>query len=355
MPNLTERLAFDFADHGIALARLSTAEMKKLNRMLRNVQKDLELRLMDADTMSLFRRAQLQSVLNDVRTVTRTRFTGIASEFDDFLDGVASTESRVVAKVLNKALGVDVFGGLAADSTLRSLVDDHLILGAPAKEWWERQADKLAQRFMDQMRLGIAQGETVGQLIQRVRGGGEHPGVMSATRNAAEAVVRTSVQSVANSARLETFKNNRDLIKGVQQVSTLDNRTSDICIAYDGGSWDLNGHPINGTTLPFAGGPPRHWNCRSVLVPVVKSWKEIGVDVPEFQPTVRASMDGQVAAKQSFDDWLANRSEAQQEQILGKGKAALWREGKIALSDLVNQRGRPLTLGELRQRHGIGS
>ena len=38
------------------------------------------------------------------------------------------------------------------------------------------------------------------------------------------------------------------------------------------------------------------------------------------------------------------------DHMLGKGKAQLWREGKITLTDLVDQYGRPLTLKELRER-----
>jgi hypothetical protein len=135
------------------------------------------------------------------------------------------------------------------------------------------------------------------------------------------------------------------------QISTLDDRTSDICIAYDGAIWNLDGEPIDGTNLPFNGGPPRHWNCRSVLSPVTKSWQEMGIKAKELSTGARAALDGEVPAETKFGDWLERRSEAEQDRILGTGKAELWRSGKISLSQLVDMRGKPLTLDQLESKY----
>jgi hypothetical protein len=40
--------------------------------------------------------------------------------------------------------------------------------------------------------------------------------------------------------------------------------------------------------------------------------------------------------------------------MLGKGRAELWRDGKITLQQLLDQRGNPLTLQQLRQRYDRG-
>jgi hypothetical protein len=41
--------------------------------------------------------------------------------------------------------------------------------------------------------------------------------------------------------------------------------------------------------------------------------------------------------------------------MLGKGRAELWRSGKITLNQLLDQRGNPLTLAELRSQYGSAS
>ena len=168
-------------------------------------------------------------------------------------------------------------------------------------------------------------------------------------RAQANALVATSVNAVSNRARTETFKENDDVIKGQQQVSTLDNKTSDICISYSGMAWDLEGEPLpdTNTTLPFNGGPPRHFNCRSSLVPVLKSFEELGLPPQNFPEGTRASIDGQVPADITFNEFLRGKSKTFQDRLLGKRRAGLWRSNRINLRDLVDQTGRPLTVDEL--------
>lgn len=52
----------------------------------------------------------------------------------------------------------------------------------------------------------------------------------------------------------------------------------------------------------------------------------------------------------TFDSWLVTLSQAEQDDVLGKGRADLYRRKIITKADLVNQRGRVLTLAELRAR-----
>jgi hypothetical protein len=117
-----------------------------------------------------------------------------------------------------------------------------------------------------------------------------------------------------------------------------------ICIAYSNCEWDLEGNPINGTTLPFNGGPPRHFNCRSLLVGISKN-----ATLRNRQGN-RASDEGPIDRKISFDDFLKRKSNTYVDEMLGKGRADLWRSGSITLKDLVNGQGRPLTLKELQAK-----
>jgi hypothetical protein len=60
-------------------------------------------------------------------------------------------------------------------------------------------------------------------------------------------------------------------------------------------------------------------------------------------------MDGQVAQALTYEGWLKTKSGAFQKEVLGPGKWQLWQDGQIGLKDLIDQRGRPLTLEELKQ------
>ena len=80
---------------------------------------------------------------------------------------------------------------------------------------------------------------------------------------------------------------------------------------------------------------------------LLELFKELGLNIDDFTPSTRASMDGQVPAATTFEQFLSGKSEAWQDTYLGKGKAKLWRDGKITLSDMVSGTGRELTLDEL--------
>lgn len=353
MPGLTDKLAADFTEHGVDLLRVGTATNRRVQALLRDLEKEIVGRLRQTNLTS-YAESRLRNLLADVRRMTSAQFESMATVLDEGIRELAGTSARVAASVVNTALGADLLDGVLPRATLRSVVSETLIQGAPSAEWWSRQAADLAFRFSQQIRLGMSAGETVGQMVGRVTGMEGGAGILFQTRRNVEALVRTSVLTVGNDARLAAYRKNADVIKGVQQISTLDDRTTDVCMAYDHATWNLDGEPTGDTTLPFDGGPPRHWNCRSVLVPITKSWKELGAkNAKEVPASVRAGMDGKVASETSFGDWLNTRSVEQQNEMLGAGRAQLWREDKISLSDLLDQRGNPLSLGQLQRKYGL--
>ena len=227
------------------------------------------------------------------------------------------------------------------------------------REHWRRLAVGTQQRFLAALQQGLAAGESNQKIATRLVGGTidgiKVTGVLDTTRRNAFTLARTATAAVSANTRLALYKANPDMIKAIQQVSTLDSRTSDICISYAGQVWDSQTlEPIEGSELPFAGGVPRHYNCRSTLVPVLKSFDELGLPPLTFGKGTRASMDGQVPGDITFDKWLRGKSEKFQDDLLGPARAKMWREGKIRLQQLVDSRGRSLTLAQLEQVKGIG-
>jgi hypothetical protein len=179
-------------------------------------------------------------------------------------------------------------------------------------------------------------------------------GIIPIARHNAAALVQTSVQTIANQARMDTFEASGDVIKGYRQLSTLDSHTTPTCVAYSGKEWDRNKNPV-GHSLPFVSpkgsptGTPRHWNCRSVITPITKTFRELGLDIDEFKPSTRAASGGPVAATETFDQYLKRRGDKFADDLLGPGRAQLWRDKKITLTQLLDQSGHPLTLKELRR------
>lgn len=97
--------------------------------------------------------------------------------------------------------------------------------------------------------------------------------------------------------------------------------------------------------------PPIHFNDRCVLLPVTKTFKQLGLDLPKLPPGERASSLGPISADTTFDEYLQRVPKTQQDEMLGKGRADLFREGKISLNQLLDGQGRELTLKELQQKY----
>jgi hypothetical protein len=324
------------------LMRFTASEKRKVFDVLLEMQKELKIKLLNGFTD--FSKARMTKLLNQCTEIINNYYNGIQTELN--INGLAKQQADVTAKSIS-VIGVDA--SIPSSTTMKAMVSDTLLQGAPLKAWWDKQAEDTAFKFSAQVRQGVAQGETLQQIITRVVGSESKgiTGVLDVSRRNASTLVHDSIMQIANDAKLATYQENSDILNGMQQLSTLDSHTSQICIAYSGAQWDLDGNPINGTTLPFDGGCPRHPNCRSVIVPITKTYKELGIDIPEVATGTRASDLGQIPSDTSFNAFLNRHDKFYQDELLGKGKADLWRSGKITLRDLVSQNGRPLTLAQL--------
>lgn len=116
--------------------------------------------------------------------------------------------------------------------------------------------------------------------------------------------------------------------------------------------WDLDGVPQDGNTLPWEA-PPLHYNCRCTTTARLKLFSEQGIDLPDLplHGGGRASTDGPVKGDTNFDTWFRGRTPEEQNEQFGKGKADLYRSGKITLRDLLDLRGNPLTLAQLKAKY----
>jgi SPP1 gp7 family putative phage head morphogenesis protein len=350
-----EAVADEVRAHAVDLLRFDAHLRNRALKLLREVERELVKRLTESeigDGLTAAARVRLQSLLANTRATIGTAYGELYTTTSNLLEGLAAVETTFASAAVNGALQVELLTTALAPAQLRAIVSDAMIEGAPLKEWFERLGGDTAQRFADEVRKGMVAGETNAEIVRRVRGtkaNAYKDGVMEIPRNSAQRVVRTAVQTVANTAQVETYKANADVIQSLVHVSTLDSRTSDICVARDGLEFTLDGAPV-GHKVPFLNGPPYHWNCRSVMTPRLKSWRAMGIDLPEIPAGTRASTDGQLPASMSFDDWLKSKGEDFQDKLLGKGKAALWRDGKITRAELLDMSGRPLSLEELRAK-----
>lgn len=331
------------------LLRLEAHARTEAFKLLLAMEDELKRELRSGE-LTRFGAKRVATLLRQAEDVITRYFAGIQDTMDGVLDGVAQAQANLVAQTLNDALAVvSLDASVPGTRVLRSLTtSDAVIFGASSQDWWDKQAEDTRFRFAAAVKQGIAQGETTEDTVRRVAGS---DGFLEVTRANARALVHTSIMEVAADVRKSTYQANDDVVEGTRQVSTLDSSTTDICIAYDGAEYDLSGEPIGDTELPYDGGVPRHWGCRSVEVPITKTFQELGVNISEPTGGERASADGPVKASTTFDQFLTRMGKDFQDETLGPGRAELWREDKLTLQQLLDLRGNPLTLAQLEARY----
>lgn len=367
-----EQIADQLITRQIDLLRFSAGERAKVFALLKKLEEELiELLFFSGRKLTEIGREDKARLLSQAQKAIADHYGKASDEVGDTLGELGRLEATATAQSLGNLYAGSIIPALPTETVLKRLVDSTLIEGAPSAAWWKRQSGDLTFRFKNAVAQGMAAAETNDEIIRRIRGRavgykmveGKRVytfvgGVMDIARHHAAAQVQTSVMAVANQSRMDTFEANEDVVKGFRQLSTLDSHTTPTCVAYSGATWDFKKQPTGENTLPFvspkgsATGTPRHWSCRSVISPITKSFRELGLDIPEFSPTTRAATGGPVAANMTFAQFIDRKGKLFADDLLGPGRAELWREGKITLPQLLDQSGRPLTLKELRRRYG---
>jgi len=301
---------------------------------------------------------RLESLLASVRDINRmavqTSFQSLADELLDF----GRDES---------GYHYDLFTQLLPEAVLRhypliSLSSDMVYATAMAqpfqgrllKEWASNlEADRL-KRVVNTVRSGYLAGDTTDQIARKVRGTANRhrqDGALQMSRANAMSIAKTAVSHIAAVARGKFAQANRDVLDAKQWLSTLDNRTTPICIIRDRKKYTLDNKPV-GHKIPYLTGPGEiHFCCRSTETLVMKSWRELGIPLDEMDAGTRASMDGQVSADSSYLAWLARQSAERQDQVLGVVRGRQYRAGNLTLSDMFTDKGEWLTLAQLRSLH----
>ena len=329
-----KRLADALIGHNVDLHRVEAQFNLEIQKLLEKLKKDLlkELAAAELDTPRTdWQKARMREFLKASEATIKDTYDNINSRMTDNLKGLIEVSSDAIVINYNKTLGADLLQPVKwTDETLHRIASDTMIQGAVSREWWSRQSTGFTNKFKDEMRMGMLKGENLAQLKKRIvqdvidfTNIPKRDIIRTAKRNA-EALVRTSTLTVMREAHLDVYSANLDVLDGVQWLSTLDSRTTEQCRARDGLVWTLPDYQPKGHNIPFPG-PSPHWNCRSVIIPVTKSWEELAKeaggdtelakqldDIPEGQ---RASIGGPVEGGMTYNEWFAGQTPERQDEV----------------------------------------
>lgn len=343
---LNQDLLTEAIRHAHLIEGFKKGQVKKIAGLLeREMLPRLIRRLEKADGLTVAQQSRIANLVRSFDAISSTASGDLHKLMQRDLTDLAITEAEWQRTVMQRLTPLDVTFNQPSLNVLNQLTLKKGVQGRLLEDWFQDIGVTARKAVEGVLRQGLATGQTVPEMVKALQGtrnNGLKDGAFQAVRRQAATIVRTSTTHVVNQAHEAVFMANQDVVKGVQWVSTLDNRTTDICIALDGQTW------------PVGQGqrPPAHHQCRSITVPVLESWDKFGVDASKVPEATRRAMTGEVPAKTTYSDWLKTQSPAFQNQVLGKGRAELFRQG-VPVTAFVDKALKPKTIAQIINAEGL--
>lgn len=319
--------------------------------------------------------SRMNGLIRDVRNLRRAAWADVGKMLRGEMLNLTQIEPRIMTGILRTAAPTALKLNRADPARLSRLVSRHEFLGRTLNQHVAKARDADLDRIVNQIKIGLANGEGSGGVSRRVVGTLVTKGKTGTThrsRQQLETVVRTSVTAIAAAARGELSRVNSRLLGLELYVAILDGRTTLICRDLDG-----NVYPIGEGRYP-----PQHFRCRShralflnpealgraglkaALQPhlLEQYGQQAGIapvgsraDLPRghkgrFDDWVRKRMPeliGHRPGRISMDEFMRRQAGAQQDDYLGKTRARLFRRGGLKLGKFVDRAGADIPLSEL--------
>lgn len=374
--------------HQIALRRYSAGVSRKVEALLLKADAELVERI--RTRLARFEGKQMDFTgerWKALLTEVREERAAVMAAYRDTVRGEVVPLGRVEADhesgILEKALPIELQLAAVAPEQLRAIMTSKPFQGKLLNDWFKELESVDQRRLQTALQLGMVQGEPTDDIVRRIvgtRSKGFTDGILTMTRRDATAIARTAINHVSNNARSMVWDENEDIIQAKIWSSTLDGRTTAVCRARDG-----HGTPVGDSELPpgvrplvpKGVHPPAHMNCRSTMVayidgigmvgkrPMVvdtrtrakrevdfrKMAKEQGKSIKDVRAEWGAEAVGRVPAGTTYQDFLQRQSPAFQDEVLGKAKGRLFRDGGLNVDQFVDRAGNEMTLSELAETH----
>lgn len=364
MVTVNEKLAAEAVRRRIMLLRYGNKEAQDLIAILRKANPAITAAMLEGVeglSASNMTPARLRALSRLVLTQTQAAYSNILKTLNGDMEDFGTAEADYNSSLLLKTIPGPVLDYLKKDIKATSwqqvlaTLSSRAVMGRTIDQWFSvKLPTDLANSLVNGVQAAILQGTPSVKAVNQIR----KSAVWGNQERDLATVTHTAINFIAADARELTRKANADLIKERSWLSTLDNKTSTICIVRDGLRYtaDTPVKPI-GHDIPYGAGPGKiHFRCRSTETWVIKSFRELGIPVDELPEGVRASMSGEVPASMNYLQWLQERASPRvQEEVLGVTRADMLRAGKYKASDFYDNGALiPLSrLLELDKRDGV--
>jgi len=327
----------------INIGRYGEKKVRDILSLLNAADREILAKIAERGETKSFTGARLKRFLKEIRSMIDATYGELHGTLQEEMLDFAEHSAEFAGSALASQLPVKWSPVSLSKEQLLAIVDDTPIAIGPEKrllleEIFQSMAAHKEEAIRGALRLGMVQGETVPEMIQRLRGTRAEQyrdGLLEGSRRSMSGIVRSVIQATNNNAVQAVYDKNSEVLNGWVYVATLDSRTCSVCFSKSGKQFDLGEGPL----------PILHVNCRCFQAPAIKSWEE-----PEFGKFQRASKGGPVDADISFNDWLKGQDYDTQVELLGPARAKLFSDGKLTLDKFTDASGKLLSLDDLKQR-----
>lgn len=341
------------ASHSVYVNRLASEEVNKLNQFWGSYYRLLQNALGGYD--SDMTKRQLNALIKTIDATITENMEEWQNQLMLDLDEFAEYESDFQARMISSLTGEDIAVPAPAQ-VIAAAIETPISLGSAGaislNPWLADISTKQKQRIESEIKLGYANGRSNADMVRAIVGTKSNKftdGIADIDRRSAVTLVRTATNHYASTARKKVYEQNKRVVIGHVWVSTLDKRTSDICIGLDGKEFYYDEGEVRY--------PPAHPGCRSSTSPIIKGRAPVPDDSRRAAKGGKLK-DGKVIAdpgtvnsKLTYLEWLKEQPAAFQDSVLGKTKGKIFRNSGVSVdkfgSMLVDRVGKPLTIKDM--------
>lgn len=374
--------------HQIGVRRYQSGLVKEVSKVLATADKalaaDLRLKLsaLEATGQPIdYQGRRWKALLESIRQQRGALLDQVKEEVTGQLNLFGTMEAKREGSLLATSLPIEYNFAVVAQHLVAAVVVAKPFNGYLLSGWFDNLKNAEQRRLIATLQTGMINGETTDDIVRKVIGTRKNnytDGVVAMTRRDATAVIRTATNHVSNAARDLVWQENSDVITAKVWASTLDGRTSAGCRARDGRAVPMGNNKLPPELKPLhpAGiTPPAHVNCRSTMVAYIdgvgligqrpyvtdtrtrnnrevdfrRLAKERGTTIAEVRREWAEKNIGRVPNATTYNDFLRRQSAEFQDEVLGKTKGKLFREGGLELQNFVDRDGNELTLKQLEK------
>ena len=333
--------------------RLDQYEDAVIAEMLKTVRAavaDVQLQLFNGDTVP-----RGDELIDELQALS----AGLRKRLGEDVADMATEALNYSAQEHASILSID--GRVPINNVALSPDQFRAFLGGPAGgvslPAWVNAAwgSTVTEQVKRNLNIAVLQGEGYQKAVRGLL----ESSIADFTEREAITIARTYVQTANVAAQMAVYEANDDLVTGWKWSSVLEpgysksgRGTCTACASLDGRTFKMG----EGPNIPL------HPRCRCVAIPIMKTWRELGLDRDELEPAIRpytirpdANIDagGMRTIIESgrhqgdYASWFEKQDRAFRVNAVGPGRFELLEAGKIKFEDLVDAQGRQRTLEEL--------